>query len=131
MPVAGSASRSQGLADDQLVGAHGAREHLHALLAAHRDVHHAGGVLIVILDAGQRADGMKARRLAGFATLADQAHGKAALLAQALAHHAQIARLEDAQRQQAARVQHAAQRKHRQGEGLQFWHVRIPRLMGF
>jgi hypothetical protein len=67
--------------------------------------------LIEIDDLGHRADIAGCRRAPP--ALADQHHAEALVLAHAAAHHVDVARLEDAQRQRTAGKQHDVERKQR------------------
>src|SRR6185312_2633507 len=88
--------------------------HPEALAAFGHDAEQAVGVVVEIHDARQRAHRGRQGRLAGLAPLQDQADAEAALVARALAHQVKVARLEDAQLQPPAGVQHGGQREQRQ-----------------
>src|SRR5690606_41839958 len=77
------------------------------------DLQHAGLLHVPCMDAGKAADGLVLRRLSHLGAGGDAADAEAAAVAQALADHVHVARLEDAQRQDAAREEAGIERKER------------------
>ena len=108
----GSGVQRLDLAELQAVGLAAAAHDAKALLAHAGQAQQAVLQLMEVDDLRHGADVVVFRR-ADFAALADQHHAEAAALAHAAAHHVDIARFENAQRQRAAREQHDVERKQR------------------
>ena len=83
---------------------------------------------IEVHDARAGADVRQLRDRPGFRALEDQHHAEAAPLPHAAAHHVEVARLEDAQRQRAAGKQHGVEREQRQCSRPRRRQARPPQL---